>query len=57
MGLYATLTSLYPRMVNVTEDTATSALLTECLSDAEAEVNKFLSRRYDISDSVFQKLY
>lgn len=41
-------------MVNVTFDTATSALATEMINDAEAEVNKYLSRRYDISSSSFQ---
>lgn len=41
-------------MVNITFDTATSALASEMISDAEAEVNKYISRRYDIAESYFQ---
>lgn len=41
-------------MVNVTFDSLTSALATEMINDAEAEVNKYLAQRYDISSAVFQ---
>lgn len=41
-------------MVNVTFDSVTTALATEMINDAEAEVNKYISRRYDIADSYFQ---
>lgn len=54
MGTYSTTTSLETRMVNVSFDTATAALAGEMISDAEAEVNKYLSRRYDISTVTFQ---
>lgn len=36
-------------MVGTTFDTATTALASEMISDAEAEINKYLSKRYDIS--------
>lgn len=42
------------RLVNITFDTATSALASEMINDAEAEVNKYLSRRYDIGTAQFQ---
>lgn len=49
MGVYVTTTSITPRMVGTKFDTATTALLSETLLDAEAEVNKYLSKRYDIA--------
>ncbi len=36
-------------MIGTTLDTATSALLTECITDAENEVKKQLSERYDLT--------
>lgn len=54
MGNYATTTSLAIRMINVSFDTATTALATEMINDAEAEINKWLSRRYDIGSAYFQ---
>jgi hypothetical protein len=41
-------------MVGTTFDSATTALATDCIAQAEAEVNKYLCRRYDISSSPFQ---
>lgn len=54
MGTYLTTTTMDTRMVGVTFDTATTALAVECISDAEAEVNKYLSKRYDLSSATFQ---
>lgn len=51
---FATTTSLQTRMISVDFDTATTALAVEMLADAEAEVCKYLSRRYDLSGSTFQ---
>ena len=47
--VYATTTSLDERMVGTNFDTATTALASEMLGDAQAEVNKYLSKRYDVS--------
>jgi len=41
-------------MIGVNFDTATTSLATEMITDAEAEVNKYLSKRYDISGPTFQ---
>ena len=46
---YATTTTLDTRMVGITFDTATTSLGQECIYDAESEVNKYLSNRYDLS--------
>ena len=54
MGLYATTTALATRMLGVTFDTATTALASAMIDDAEAEVNKYLSKRYDLSSATFQ---
>lgn len=54
MGTYATTTSLETVMVATNFDTATTSLATKCITWAENEVNKYLSRRYDISSSTFQ---
>lgn len=54
MALYATTTTLEIRMVSVQFDTQTTALAVEMCADAEAEVNKWLSKRYDISSATFQ---
>lgn len=53
MGTYCTTTSLETLMVGTTFDSATTALATECITQAETEVNKYLSRRYDLSSSPF----
>lgn len=50
MGFYvSTTTSLETRLVDVEFDTATTSLVNNCIEDAEAEVNKWLSKRYDLS--------
>lgn len=53
MGIYATTTSLDTLMPGVTFDTATTALASKLITRAENEVNKYLSRRYDLSGSPF----
>ncbi len=47
---YATTTSLETLMIGTTFDTATTALASKMITHAENEVNKFLSKRYDVSD-------
>jgi len=54
VGIYATTSSLQTRLVNVVFDTATTSLAAEMITDAEAEVNKYLSKRYDLSSNYFQ---
>lgn len=50
MGFYATTTSLATCIPDFSDDiTATTALFDQCISDAEAECNKYLSRRYDLT--------
>jgi hypothetical protein len=50
MGLYATTTSLETLMVGTRFDTATTALVSKLITHAENEVNKYLSKRYDLSN-------
>jgi hypothetical protein len=47
LGTYATTTSLQA-ITFLTFDSATTAMATECITDAEAEVNKLLAKRYDV---------
>lgn len=54
MGTYATTTALATVMVGVTFDTATTALASKMIDRAEAEVNKYLSRRFDLTSAYFQ---
>lgn len=54
MGTYATTTSLQTVMIGTTFDSATTSLASKCITWAENEVNKYLSKRYDISSSTFQ---
>lgn len=49
MGLYATTTSLQTLMVGTTFDTVTSSLAAKLITHAENEINKYLSKRYDIA--------
>ena len=49
MGSYATTTSLDTVMIGTTFDTATTSLCTKLITHAENEVNKYLSKRYDVS--------
>lgn len=55
MGTYATFTSLQVRMPGVDFSISGAATLAaEAITDAEQEVNKYLSKRYDLSSSTFQ---
>lgn len=47
MGTYCSTTSLDAVMIGTNFDTATTAMATECISWAESEINKYLSKRYD----------
>lgn len=49
MGTYATTTSLEVLMSDTTFNTATTSLCDKLIVHAENEVNKYLSKRYDIS--------
>ncbi len=53
MGTYATTTSLDDMMIGTTFDTATTALVTKAIDHAETEIDKYLSKRYDVSVSPF----
>ncbi len=53
MGLYCTTTSLQTAMIGSNFDTATTSLATDMISDAEAEINKYLSQRYDLNVAPF----
>ena len=53
MGTYCTTTSLQTVMVGTNFDTATTALATKCITWAESEINKYLSKRYDLDSSPF----
>ncbi len=48
MGIYCTTTSLQTLMVGTSFDTATTSLATKLITHAENEVNKYLSKRYDV---------
>lgn len=50
MGLYCTTTSLEILMVGTVFNTATTALAGRLITHAENEVNKYLSKRYDIGN-------
>lgn len=49
MGTYATTTGLAVNMIGTTFDSVTTALATKLITHAENEVNKYLSKRYDLS--------
>lgn len=51
MGTYCTTTSLSTIMVGTTFDTATTSLAGQCITWAETEIRKKLSKRYDVSGS------
>lgn len=48
MGVYATTTSLATLMVGTTFDSATTALCSHLITHAENEINKYISKRYDV---------
>lgn len=50
MGLYCTTTSLQVLMVGTSFDTATTSLADKLIIHAENEINKYLSKRYNIED-------
>lgn len=53
MGFYATTTGLAINMIGTTFDAATLALASKSITRAENEVNKYLSKRYDLTASPF----
>jgi hypothetical protein len=53
MGIYSTTTTLQIAMIGSSFDTATTLLAADMITDAESEVNKYLSQRYDIGSSPF----
>lgn len=54
MGTFATTTSLDTLMVDTTFDTATSALATQCITQAENKIREKMSERYDTSADAWQ---
>lgn len=48
MGIYSTVTSLQVLMIGTNFDTATTALASKMITKAENEINKYLSKRYDV---------
>lgn len=54
MGKYATTTSLATIMIGTTFDANTTFFASKCVDWAEADCNKYLAKRYDISASTFQ---
>ena len=54
MSTFATTTSLDVLMVGTTFDTATTVLCSALIIDAENEIRKRLSKRYDVSSAAFQ---
>ena len=49
MGTYATTSSYDVILVGTTLDTATTSVISKCITWAENEINKKLAKRYDIS--------
>lgn len=49
MGTYATTSSLAIIMIGTSFDSATTSLCTKMITHAENEINKYISKRYDIS--------
>ena len=49
MGIYSTTTSLQTLMIGTEFDTATTSLANKLITHAENEINKYISKRYDIS--------
>ncbi len=49
MGTYATTTGLEINMIGTAFDTATTSFASKMITNAEREVNKWLSKRYDVS--------
>ena len=53
MGIYLTTTAVFIQLVDTQNDTQTSAIVSDCIDDAEAEVLKYLSERYDLTQPYF----
>jgi hypothetical protein len=53
MPTYATVTSLITHMVGASF-TTTSTLASDCIERAEATIDSYLARRYDLTESYFQ---
>lgn len=53
MGTYSTTTALQTLMIGTTFDTATTALATKCITDAENEIKKKFARRFDMAGTHF----
>lgn len=49
MGVYATTTSIEINMIGTSFDSLTTSLCTKMITHSENEINKYLSKRYDIS--------
>lgn len=49
MGIYATTTSMQVLMIGTNFDSITTSLCTKLITHSENEINKYLSKRYDIS--------
>jgi hypothetical protein len=49
MGTYATTTSFSTWMLGTSLDTATTALIGQCITWAENEIDKRLAKRYDVA--------
>lgn len=49
MGTYATTSSYDVILVGTTLDTATTSVISKCITWAENEINKKLAKRYDVS--------
>ena len=54
MGTYCTTTALQTLMPNTQFNTATSSIAALAIQQAESEINKYLSKRYDLSSDTFQ---
>ena len=48
MGVYCTTSGLEILMIGTSFDTATTSLATKLITHAENEINKYLSKRYDV---------
>jgi hypothetical protein len=53
MGRFTTTTAMQTMMVGTVFDTTTIALATQCLSNAENVVSKWVCKKYDISAAVY----
>lgn len=49
MGTYSTTTTIEISAIGTTFDTLTTSMVSRCISWSEAEINKYLSKRYDVS--------